>query len=168
MDIEQLKTACTMRAEGSSYREIGKATGVPFRTIHGNLQKDEANQLIKQAQTNIIQRSLSTAVKNQALKIALGHKVLRQIGKGEQTSEHAKTILDISDKAEARVLDATGITGAHTSVQISNILIDNRSTLSPTIEAMLVKHLKADTSEQQGIELDGQVVDMIEDDSKSK
>ena len=158
MELEQLKQAAVMRAEGASYRAIGQAIGVPFRTVHGNLQKDEANQLIKDAQTNIIQRSLSTAVKNQALKIALGHKILKQIGKGEQTSEHTKTLLDIADKAEARVLDATGITGAHTSVQISNVLNLGSLELSPAIEHMLIRHLQDSAKVEDNI-IEGEIID---------
>lgn len=111
------------------------------KQIKKAVAKDEINHLIKHAQSDYIQRSLKTAVKNQGLKIALSHKILRKAGKNETLPDQAKTLLEIGDKAESRILESVGIVSSHTSTQTQNILIDNRTEISPAVERLLMNHL---------------------------
>lgn len=158
MTENQIEQAAAMRLEGQTYRAIGKALQVDPMTAYRNTNKDEINHKIKKAQSNIINSHLATTVKNQGLKIALGHKLLKQAAKGEELPKESKTILELADKAESRVLESIGIAGSHTSIQVNNILVDNRQELSPAIESMLTQHLLGN-AKVEGNDIEGQIID---------
>ncbi|MFA5340594.1 MAG: hypothetical protein WC332_02340 [Clostridia bacterium] len=143
MTPEQIQTAVTMRATQESYRDIAASIGVSAMTAHRNLQKDEINQLIKNAQTKLIQNGLDTAIDNQIKKIKLSQKITDQIDNGEELKSGAVKALELGHDAEKQILQSVGIHNAHTqSITLNQILVDNRTELSPAIESMLMSHMK--------------------------
>ena len=58
------------------------------------------------------------------------------------TMLRAVKLMELAHDAENKLLQATGIHQAHTqAIVLNNILVDNRSELSPAIESLLTKHL---------------------------
>ena len=156
-----------MRVQGASYNQIGQALNLDGSGIFRTLKKDQLQHIIKQAQTELIESSLSIAVQNQAAKIKASQTITNKILNEEKLTDGAVKLLELGHDAERQVLQSVGIHPSHTqSIQINNILVDNRSELSPTIEAMLAKHLQIDSIAQQGIELEGEVIDITTNDDK--
>jgi seryl-tRNA synthetase len=142
MTNDQLQTAATMRAAGKSYRDIESVIQVDHSVIHKQFQKDELNQLIKQAQNDLIKNSLATAIQNQSAKIAAGQNIIRQIATGEELTRGAVKLAELAHDSEKQLLQSVGIHPSHTqSIQVNNILIDNRTELSPAVERLLATHL---------------------------
>jgi len=142
MELEQAQTAATMKAQGASYQAIANALEIPKSTAYRYLQKDQINQLIKQAQTNLIQSALETAVNNQVSKIKAGSKITQAIENKEEITAGSVKLMELAHDSEKQLLQSVGIHNAHTqSIQLTNILIDNRSSLSPAIESLLTRHL---------------------------
>lgn len=162
MTPEQLKTAVAMRATGASYREIAHAVDVNHVTTYQHLKKDEINQLIKNAQNDLIKNSLQTAIDNQSDKILYGAEIARKIVKNEEIPNGAVKLLELGHDAEKQILQSVGIHNAHTqSITLNQILVDNRSELSPAIESMLMNHMK-NISDANVIDAD--VIDPVEGD----
>ena len=152
---KQIVTAATMKAQDIPDAVIAREVGIPRTSLQRYLQKDEIQALIKDAQLKLISGSLTTAVKNQRLKIGLSHKILKLAGQDKALPDNAKTLLELGDRAESKLLESTGIHPSHTqSIQINNILVDARSELSPAIEAMLVNHLIAEGNQQDSAVID--------------
>jgi hypothetical protein len=142
MTHDQLQTAITMRAQGESYNAIAAATELNKGTIFHKLEKDEINQLIKKAQTDLIKNSLTTAIQNQTNKIKSGARIAGDIDAGKDLSPGSVKLLELAHDAEGKLLQSVGIHPSHTqSIQINNILVDARSELSPAVEALLVNHI---------------------------
>jgi len=142
MTPEQIQTAAVMRAQGKSYQEIEQQAGIPHSVAHRAFQKDELNQLIKQAQNDLIKNALGIAVQNQSDKIVAGRNIIKQIESKEELAQGAVKLLELAHDAEGKLLQSVGIHPSHTqSIQINNILVDNRSELSPAVEAMLMAHI---------------------------
>ena len=167
MTPEQIQTAATMKAQGESLRTIGAVIGVSHEATRQLLRKDELQQQIKQAQTYLINECLMTAVQSQATKIKASQTITNKILNEEKLTDGAVKLLELGHDAEKQMLQATGIHPSHTqSIQINNILVDNRQELSPAIESLLAKHLQVDSIAKQGIELDDQVIDITTNDNK--
>lgn len=145
MELEQAKTAVAMKATGASYQAIANALDIPKQTIYHRLQKDELQQLIKQAQSYLIKNSLQTAIENQANKIKAGAKIAQAIQDKEEISNGSVKLMELAHDSEKQLLQSVGIHPSHTqSIQINNILVDNRQELSPAIESLLSKHLQVE------------------------
>jgi len=144
-----------MTVQGDSIRDIAAATGVTHPAVVQWRQKDEFNQLIKDAQTTLIKDSLLTAVKNQSDKIIAGQNIIKNIVSGEKLNTGAVKLMELAHDSEKQLLQSVGIHPSHTqSIQINNILVDARSELSPAIEAMLVNHLIAEGNQQDSLVID--------------
>jgi hypothetical protein len=142
MTQDQLQTAAIMRAQDISYRDIEAAIGVDHSVIHKQFQKDELNQLIKQAQNDLIKNALQDAVKNQVKKIKLSTKITDQINNNQELAQGSIKALELGHDCERQLLQSVGIHNAHTqSITLNNILVDNRSELSPAVEALLMSRL---------------------------
>lgn len=142
---EQLQKLIIMRANDQSLGTISEATGLPPSTAYRYIQKDEINQLIKKAQTDLIKDALEIAIENQTAKIKSGKRIAGQIDAGKELSPGSVKLLELAHDSEAKLLQSVGIHPSHTqSIQINNILVDNRSELSPAVEALLMSHLKGD------------------------
>lgn len=134
-----------MRAEGASLQAIGNALGVTKQTAQYHIKKDQLQQLIKNAQTELINQSLMTAVDNQINKIKASQTITNKILNEEKLTDGAVKLLELGHDAEKQMLQSTGIHPSHTqSIQINNILVDNRQELSPAIESLLAKHLQVE------------------------
>jgi hypothetical protein len=143
MTPEQITKAVTMRATGASYREIGAAIEVNHVTAYQNLKKDEINQLIKNAQNDLLKNSLQTAIDSQSDKILYGADIARKIANKETLTDGAVKLLELGHDCEKQILQSVGIHNAHTqSITLNQILVDNRTELSPAVESMLVSHFK--------------------------
>jgi hypothetical protein len=138
---DQLQQVAIMRAQGCSGIQIAEATGLPVRTTYNILQKDELNQLIKQAQNDLIKDALSIAIDNQVSKIKSGKRITTAIDNQQELSAGSVKLLELAHDSEKQLLQSVGIHPSHTqSIQINNILVDARSELSPAVEALLVSH----------------------------
>lgn len=169
MTPEQIQTAVTMRAQGATLKDIGSVVNYDPSNLNKELKKDEIKSELEKAQKRYILNNLTKAVNNHTSKIDASSEIIQKIRNSEKLTDGAVKLMELAHDCENKLLQAVGIHQAHTqSIVLNNILIDNRSELSPTVEAMLTRHLQGDSIVKQGIELDGQVVDMIEDDSKSK
>ena len=121
---------------------IARDLGVSRQNIKQRLDKGNIQELIKTAQAELVNEALQKAVKNQVAKIDLSSKIIRQVIDGQETHPLAKTMAELGDRAEVNLLAATGIGPSHaTSVQINNILVDNRVQLSPVIQGLLADRL---------------------------
>jgi hypothetical protein len=121
---------------------LARQLGVHPSTVNRAMQRDNIQQLIKDAQVKLLTESLDNAVQNQQDKIRLSTKIIAQVDKDQPTHPLARTMLELGDRAEQGLLQATGIHQAHTqSIAITNILIDNRTELSPVVESMLSARL---------------------------
>ena len=145
MTPEQIKTAAVMRVQGASYNQIGQALNLDGSGIFRTLKKDQLQHIIKQAQTDLIESSLSIAVQNQANKIKAGAKIAQAIQDKEEISNGSVKLMELAHDSEKQLLQSVGIHPSHTqSIQINNILVDNRQELSPAIESLLSKHLQVE------------------------
>ena len=63
------------------------------------------------------------------------------------------------------MLESIGIAGSHTSIQVNNILVDNRQELSPAIESMLTQHLLGN-AKVEGNVIEGEIIEPIEGNNK--
>ena len=134
-----------MKAQGESLRTIGAVIGVSHEATRQLLRKDELQQQIKQAQTYLINECLMTAVQSQANKIKASQTITNKILNEEKLTDGAVKLLELGHDAEKQMLQSTGIHPSHTqSIQINNILVDNRQELSPAIESLLSKHLQVE------------------------
>lgn len=141
MNQEQLQTAVIMRAQDKSYSAISEATGVPVTTAFRELKKDEVNRLIKEAQLKLIKNGLEIAVDNQISKIKLGSKITRQIDNAEELAAGSVKAYELAHDSEKQLLQSIGIHNAHTqSIQVNNILVDNRQELSPAVARLISQH----------------------------
>lgn len=142
MTPEQIQTAVTMKVNHASLAEIGEATGFDKSHICRTFQKDEINQLIKQAQIKLIKDGLNNAIDNQIQKINASKTIVNKIVNGEELQTGAVKLAELGHDAEKQLLQSIGIHNAHTqSITLNQILIDNRSELSPAVENLLVSHL---------------------------
>ncbi len=145
MTPEQIQTAAVMRVQGASYNQIGQALNLDGSGIFRTLKKDQLQHIIKQAQTDLIESSLSIAVQNQANKIKAGAKIAQAIQDKEEISNGSVKLMELAHDSEKQLLQSVGIHPSHTqSIQINNILVDNRQELSPAIESLLSKHLQVE------------------------
>ncbi len=153
----QLQTAAVMRAQGASYMAVEEATGIPHSVAHRAFQKDELNQLVNQAQFNLIKNALGDAVNNQIAKIKAGAKIVNKISNSEDLPQGAIKLMELAHDNENRLLSSVGIHQANTqSIVFQQMNIDARSELSPAIERMLVSHLGGDVIEAEVGEVNGQ------------
>lgn len=153
MTQDQLQTAIVMRAQGEGYNKISDTIGLNKGTIHHKLQKDEINQLIKKAQTDLIKNSLTTAINNQTEKIKASAEIVKKVTQGEKLTDGSVKLMELGHDAEKQLLQSVGIHTSHTqSIQVNNILVDNRSELSPAIERMIMAHLGGKV-EQEAIDV---------------
>lgn len=138
---EQLQTAATMTVQGASLRDIGAATGVSFQSVSQWKQKDEFNQLIKEAQAKLIRNSLNDAVESQSLKIKAGKDIAQRIADCKEIANGAVKLMELGHDSEKQLLQSIGIHNAHTqSIQVNNILVDNRQELSPAVARLISQH----------------------------
>ena len=159
MTPEEIKQAAYMRASGSSLREIAANYGVSKQAIDYHFQKDHTKRIIKEAQKYFIDTSLIDAVENQARKIKTSKKIMDSIENNEKIPAGAVKLLELGHDSEKQLLQSVGIHNAHTqSIQVNNILIDNRQELSPAIESMLTRHL-LESGKVEGKEGQGQIID---------
>jgi hypothetical protein len=143
MTPEQIQTVVNLRATNTGYGTIEAETGIPHSVAHRLAQKDEINQMIKEAQTRLIKNGLGIAIDNQIKKIALSSKITDQIGNAEELSAGSIKALELGHDAEKQILQSVGIHNAHTqSITLNQILVDNRSELSPAVESLLTAHIK--------------------------
>lgn len=163
MTPEQIQTAVTMRATGASYKSISQATGgLNTGTIYHKLHKDEINQLIKKEQARLIRDGLSIAIDNQINKIRLSQKITAQIDNGEDLKSGAVKALELGHDCEKQILQSVGIHNAHTqSITLNQILVDNRSELSPAVEKMLISHLGG-KAQVEGKVIEADIIDIQE------
>lgn len=127
---------------GKSQCQIARDLGVYPSTVNRIAHRDDIAKQIKDAQAELISTALRNAVKNQAAKIAMSTKILDKVDNNGETHPLDKTVLELADRAEANLLAATGIGPSHaTSVQINNILVDNRVQLSPVVQGLLADRL---------------------------
>jgi transposase len=138
---EQLQTAATMTVQGASLRDIASATGVSHVSVHQWKKKDEFNQLIKEAQTKLIKDSLMNAVESQSLKIKAGKDIAQRIADCKEIANGAVKLMELGHDSEKQLLQSIGIHNAHTqSIQVNNILVDNRQELSPAVARLISQH----------------------------
>lgn len=139
---EQLQTAGSMYATGASERQVAAAIGCSPANAHYLKDRDDLQQIIKAAQINLIKNSVEKAVTNQIDKINIGDTITKKIVAGEKLNSGAVKLLELAQQCENRVLESVGIHNAHTqSIQVNNILVDNRSELSPAVERLLMQHM---------------------------
>jgi transposase len=168
MDTQQIATAVNLKAQDASYRDIAAATGVSAMTAYRTLQKDEINQLIKQAQSNLIKKSLDTAIQNQIDKISAGANITKKIVNGEKLNTGAVKLAELAHDSEKQLLQSVGIHNAHTqSIQVNNILVDNRSELSPAVEALLIERLSGPSTVMDAEFTSQKCLNSVSDDKKS-
>jgi len=151
----QLQQAAIMRAQGISYQAIEETIGLPHSVAHRAFQKDEINQLIKQAQIDLISGSLRDAVANQAAKIQAAGKIVRTIADGKTLilPDGTTKLMELGARAEEKLLESVGIHPSHTqSISLTQIMIDARSELSPTVERLLVEHLGGDVIDVKSVD----------------
>ena len=161
---QQLQTAAVMRAQGASYRDIGAAVNVDYSQIAKTLKKDELQQLIRQAQTDLITGSLTTAIQNQADKIKYSGLIAKKIAeriddKADKDNpatalpEGSIKLMELGHDAEKQLLQSVGVHNSHTqSITLNQIMIDARSEMSPAVEALLVRHFTEDVQEAEVVD----------------
>ena len=143
MTPEQIATATAALACGKSQTETAIITGIPRSTLQYNIKKDEIAALIKDCQARLIKSSLTKAIENQASKIELSAELVNKARHGEEMPDWSKTYAELGTRAEEKLLESVGIHPSHTqSISLTQIMIDARSELSPTVERLLVEHLQ--------------------------
>lgn len=151
MTPEQIATATSMIVAGATQREAAAAIGLHPTNLCRNLaNKDELRAMIREAQVKLIAGSLDKAVQNQQDKIEISGQMLKRVAKGDDLPKGAKTLLELGDRAEDRLLQSVGIAPAHTqSIQFQQLVIAGGSELSPTVERLLASHIAGDVIEAQ-------------------
>jgi hypothetical protein len=149
---EQLQTAGSMYATGASERQVAAALGCSNANAHYLKHREDLQHIIKSAQINLIKNTVEKAVSNQTDRINAGSTITNKIIAGEKLNSGAVKLLELAQQCENKVLESVGIHNAHTqSIQVNNILVDNRSELSPAVERLLTAHIG---------KVEGQVIDV--------
>ena len=139
---DQIKQTVKLLTLDETQRAVAAQVGISPATVNRIANRDDIQAKIKAAQMRLVDNGLQTAVKNQQLKIGLSTKILKQVNDGKETHKLAKTILELGDKAETKLLESVGIHPGHTqSITLNNILVDNRVQLSPVIQGLLADRL---------------------------
>jgi hypothetical protein len=161
MTPDQLATVASQAIHGIPGSTIAHAMGVHPSTVSRNLRRDDIQQLIRDAQITLIQGSLSQAVRNQHTKIQASAIIAQKITDGKELSDGSLKLLELGHSAECKVLESVGIYPSHSqSITLNQILIDNRSDLSPAVEAMLARHLGAESNSGGDSEQSDQIIDV--------
>ena len=160
MTPEQIATATAALACGKSQTETAILAGIPRSTLQYNIAKDEIAALIKDCQAKLIKSSLAKAIENQASKIELSGTLVNQAQQGQDLPEGYKTYAELGTRAEEKLLESVGIHPSHTqSISLTQIMIDARSELSPTVERLLSAHLQGGVVEENQAVIDVEPVD---------
>ena len=154
---QQIKETVKLLTLNETQREVAVQVGISPATVNRIANRDDITAKIKTAQMRLINNGLQTAIQNQQLKIGLSRKILKQTADGQETHKLAKTILELGDRAETKLLESVGIHPSHTqSITLTNIMVDNSVNLSPAIEAMLTDRLgQVSEAEYDDDDLDG-------------
>ena len=147
----QLQTAATMYAQGKSIRTVAAEIGVSIGTAHNLKHREEIQTLIRNVQFDLIRANLAQAAQNQTDKIQAGKIITQKVVNGEELSGGSVKMMELAHHAEVKVLESTGIYPSHAqSISLTQIMIDARSELSPTVERLLVGHLQGGVIDVDG------------------
>jgi hypothetical protein len=153
---QQLATATAALINGASQVQAARQAGMDRGTLRHNLTPALQDR-IRQAQIDLIDASLQKAVENQQLKIEAANTELNSYKRGSDLRPGAKTILELADKAEDRLLQSVGINPSHTqSAQYLNLTQINLE-ITPEV-ARLLRFDALDVSESD-------VIDVMSDDN---
>lgn len=145
MTHDQIATAAAALASGKSQNEAAALVNVPRSTMRYNLERDDVQNIVKQGQLQLISDALQNAIQNQVDKIKTSGTLISTFSQGKNLPDGYKTYAELGARAEEKLLESVGIHTAHTqSIQVNNILVDARSEMSPTVEALLSKHLQVE------------------------
>jgi len=138
------KAALPLLIEGRPQREIAEKTGMCQSTVSAIKNKDGIRELIEQAQQKIIDKGLDQVINNQLRKIALGKTILSKKHSEDNIITHEiptiedKTLLELADKAENRLMQSVGLAPSYSqSNAFLQIINNNQAVLSPEVLDLL-------------------------------
>ena len=162
MTQDQIETAVNMRAQGARLKDIAAVVNYDPGNLCREFQKDDIKSELVKAQKEYVLKNLTKAVNNQSAKIEASSEIIKRIINKEKLTDGAVKLMELAHDAENKLLQATGIHQAHTqAIVLNNILVDNRSELSPAIESLLTKHLLNDGK------VEGNIIDVGINDQES-
>jgi len=155
--MQETKELVSKVIAGSSVLAAANQLGIPKSSAYDLVNRDDIQAKIKAAQTKLINDSLQKAIENQSSKIEISQILLNKFSEGQELPDNSKTILELGDRAEGKLLESVGIHPSHTqSITLTNIMVDNSVNLSPSIEAMLTERLgQVSEAEYDDDDLDG-------------
>ena len=118
--------------------------------------QDNIQEIVRAAQTQLINDNLDNVLYNQRRKIELAKDVLSKEGVTPEECNEAKTILELADKAENRIGQGIGIFPTHTqSVQYIQLTAGRDMILSDDVLDIIGKHVS--------LAIEGEVEEAIPD-----
>ncbi len=154
MTPQQIATATSAMINGATQTAAAQASGVHESTLRWALNRDpDLQDRIRNAQISIINSSLLKAITNQELKISAGNKEITKYHDGKELHDQAKTILELADRAESKLLESVGIYPSHTqSIQVLNLTQINME-ISPEVSKLLAFEEAAEVVPEMGVDL---------------
>lgn len=135
MKPEQRAKAMSLLIEGESQHKVSEKIGVSQPTISRLANEETVKEMIESAQLRLYSENLEKIVDNMGNLISQAHKILSDEDSTPQKVHDAKTLLELANRVQQRILQGAGIfPSSSQSILIQNIQNQTNipGVLSPT------------------------------------